>query len=97
MKKIFLLIIFSYFSLHLFSQSSKVTVDNQNNQFKLLVDNKPLIINGMNWDYFPIGTNYTYSLWKQSDDVIIAALDTEMGLLKNMGVNAIRQYTGVPQ
>jgi hypothetical protein len=50
----------------------------------------------MNWDYFPIGTNYNYSLWKQPDEVIIAALDNEMALLKNMGVNVIRQYTGVP-
>ncbi|MGB5008113.1 MAG: glycoside hydrolase family 2 TIM barrel-domain containing protein [Ferruginibacter sp.] len=50
----------------------------------------------MNWDYFPIGTNYTYSLWKQPGDVIKSALDNEMPLLKNMGVNAIRQYTGVP-
>jgi hypothetical protein len=54
------------------------------------------MINGMNWDYYPIGTNYTYSLWNQSDDVIKAALDSEMGLLKNMGVNVIRQYTGIP-
>jgi len=53
------------------------------------------MINGMNWDYFPIGTNYTYSLWKQSDDFIKAALDTEMPMLKNMGVNAIRVYTGI--
>ena len=52
------------------------------------------MINGMNWDYFPICTNYTYSLWNQSDEVIKAALDAEMGLLKNMGVNVIRQYTG---
>ena len=53
------------------------------------------MINGMNWDYFPIGTNYTYSLWQQSDDFIKAALDTEMPMLKNMGVNAIRVYTGI--
>jgi hypothetical protein len=52
------------------------------------------MINGMNWDT----TNwyhYTYSLWNQSDDVIKAALDSEMGLLKNR-VNVIRQYTGIP-
>ena len=60
-----------------------------------LLMEKDFMINGMNWDYFPIGTNYNYSLWKQSDDVIKAALDSEMGLLKNMGVNVIRQYTGV--
>ncbi|MGZ5221754.1 MAG: hypothetical protein ACXWC7_16820, partial [Chitinophagaceae bacterium] len=63
---------------------------------KLSVNGKDFFINGMNWDYFPVGTNFNYSLWKQSDDVIRAALDYEMPLLRNMGVNTIRQYTGVP-
>jgi len=49
----------------------------------------------MNWDYFPIGQNYAYSLWTQPDDVIEAALAREMMLLKSMGVNTIRQYVGV--
>jgi hypothetical protein len=51
----------------------------------------------MNWDYFPIGTNYSYSLWNQSDDFIRQALDDEMGLLQNMGVNSIRVYSGIPK
>ena len=62
----------------------------------LQVDGKPFFIKGMNWDYFPIGTNYNFSLWNQSDDIIKAALDNEMTMLKNMGVNTIRQYVGVP-
>jgi len=49
----------------------------------------------MNWDYFPIGTNYTYSLWEQTDDFIKSVLDTEMSLLKEMGVNSIRVYVGI--
>lgn len=53
------------------------------------------MVNGMNWDYFPIGTNYSYSLWAQSDDIIKAALDRDMPLLKNMGVNAIRQHIDI--
>ena len=79
-----------------FSQNDKVLVIKSDNGFKLSVNGKETFINGMNWDYIPIGTNYNYSLWKQSDDLIIAALDNEMSLLKNMGVNVIRQYTGVP-
>lgn len=79
-----------------FGQNDKVVVTSSDSGYKLTVNGKPIFINGMNWDYFPIGTNYNYSLWKQSDDVIMAALDHEMPLLKNMGVNAIRQYTGVP-
>ncbi|MBK8230825.1 MAG: glycosidase [Candidatus Eisenbacteria bacterium] len=51
---------------------------------------------GMNWDYTPIGTNYAYNLWDQPDAVIEAALAREMPLLQGMGVNAIRQYVGIP-
>jgi Glycosyl hydrolases family 2, TIM barrel domain len=79
-----------------FAQNDKVLVVKSGSGFKLTVNGKETFINGMNWDYFPIGTNYNYSLWKQSDQVITAALDIEMPLLKNMGVNVIRQYTGVP-
>jgi len=78
------------------AQGDKVLVSKAGSGFKLLVNGKETFIYGMNWDYFPVGTNYNYSLWNQSDDVIMAALDNEMSLLKNMGVNAIRQYTGVP-
>lgn len=80
-----------------FAQADKVSiVYEKNNDMKLVVNGDDFMINGMNWDYFPIGTNYSYSLWNQSDDIIKAALDGEMPMLKSMGVNAIRQYTGVP-
>ncbi len=76
--------------------SGQVQVIQTANGYRLEVDGKPFFINGMNWDYFPIGTNYNYSLWTQPDDLIKSALDAEMALLKNMGVNAVRMYTGVP-
>lgn len=63
---------------------------------KLQVDGQDFMVNGMNWDYFPVGTNYEYSLWEQPEAFIQVALDDEMTLLKNMGVNAVRMYTGVP-
>jgi hypothetical protein len=88
------LLILIHFSA--FSQYDKVLVIKSENGFKLTVNGKETFINGMNWDYIPIGNNYNYSLWKQSDDLIKAALDNEMSLLKNMGVNVIRQYTGIP-
>jgi len=78
------------------AQAQRVAIVNDGGEMMLTVEGQPFMINGMNWDYFPIGTNFNYSLWKQSDDVIRAALDEEMGLLKNMGVNAVRMYTGVP-
>ena len=95
MKKLILILIFCCFSLNNFAQSDRVSVLKDKDDYKLLVNNKPLFINGMNWNYDPIGTNFNYSLWKQSDDVIKAALDNEMSLLKNMGVNTIRQYVGI--
>ncbi|HPV76307.1 MAG TPA: glycoside hydrolase family 2 TIM barrel-domain containing protein [Gemmatimonadaceae bacterium] len=63
---------------------------------RLQVDGRDFMVLGMNWDYFPIGTNYAYNFWGQPDDFIKGALDREMSLLKSMGVNAIRQYAGVP-
>jgi len=79
-----------------FAQTDKVSVVNNKEGVKLLVNGNNFMINGMNWDYYPIGTNFNFSLWKQSDATIKAALDNEMALLKNMGVNTIRQYLGIP-
>lgn len=95
MKKFLLKLLLFFFTLPIVAQSSQVSVESNSEGQKLVVNGEPFIINGMNWDYVPIGTNYLYSLWSQSDDVIRAALDEEMGLLKNMGVNTIRQYTGI--
>ncbi|WP_405607730.1 glycoside hydrolase family 2 TIM barrel-domain containing protein [Polaribacter sp. Asnod1-A03] len=72
-----------------------VSILNNEEGIKLVVNEKDFMINGMNWDYFPIGTNFTYSLWEQPDDFIKIALDTEMSLLKEMGVNTIRVYSGI--
>jgi hypothetical protein len=97
MPKIYVL--FAGFCMALLSQRSQAqntSVQKYEGGFRLEANGKPFFINGMNWDYFPIGTNYNYSLWKQPDDVIKAALDNEMSLLRNMGVNTIRQYAGVP-
>ncbi|MCP3932020.1 MAG: glycosidase, partial [Bacteroidetes bacterium] len=95
MKNSFLLLVLFLFTTSVFGQVDQVSVVKNDEGMKLVVNGKDFMINGMNWDYFPIGTNFSYSLWKQSDDVIKAALDAEMGLLKNMGINVIRQYTGV--
>ncbi len=63
---------------------------------RLQVGGRDFMMFGMNWDYVPIGENYLYSLWQQPDDVIEEALSREMPLLRNMGVNVIRQYVGIP-
>lgn len=95
-KTLFLLIIFAVSNTISTAQSQKVQVFETAQGTVLNVDNQPMMVNGMNWDYFPRGTNYSYSLWNQPDDIIRSALDSEMSLLKNMNVNSIRMYTGVP-
>ncbi|MHC1778396.1 MAG: glycoside hydrolase family 2 TIM barrel-domain containing protein [Lentimicrobium sp.] len=95
MKKVLFTFALFIFLTTVFAQADKVSVVTDNGGVKLLVNGKSLMINGMNWDYFPIGTTYTYSLWQKSDDFIKASLDMEMPMLKNMGVNAIRVYTGI--
>jgi len=84
-----------FMCVSLFSQSQKVTIRNNAQEMMLLVDGSPLMINGMNWDYIPIGMNYSYNFWAQSDSFIEAALHSEMSLLEDMGVNTIRVYTGI--
>ncbi len=95
MKNILLLWLLFFATLDSMAQSI-VSVEKERGDFKLIVDGQDFIINGMNWDYFPIGTNFDYSIWTQPDEIIKAALDNEMSMLKNIGVNAVRQYTGVP-
>lgn len=94
-KLIVLLHILLCFSISLFAQADRVVIEQNKDGLKLLVNGKAMMVNGMNWDYFPVGTNYSYSLWSQSDAFIKKALDDEMTLLKNMGVNSIRVYTGI--
>ena len=96
MRKIILSLIFCY-SFTISAQTEKVVIENNDSGMKLKVGGKDFMVNGMNWDYFPIGTNYSYSLWNQSDEFIRQALDDEMGLLQNMGVNSIRVYSGIPK
>ena len=74
----------------------RVSVVQDDEGARLTVDGADFFVMGMNWDYFPIGTNYTYSLWDQEDAIIKEALDREMSMMRRAGVNAVRQYVGVP-
>lgn len=96
MRYIYLVLVLSLVSASTMAQGDRVAIDQSSAGMKLTVNGKDFMVNGMNWDYFPIGTNYSYSLWNQPDVIIQAALDAEMSLLKNMGVNTIRVYTGIP-
>ncbi|MGA9270388.1 MAG: glycosidase, partial [Lutimonas sp.] len=97
MKNTIVLLLLFCFTIAGFSQTDQVSVVKNSDGMKLVVNGEDFMINGMNWDYIPIGKNTVdANFWKNPDDVIKAGLDTEMSLLKNMNVNVIRQYTGVP-
>jgi hypothetical protein len=53
-----ILILILFYLQQFFSQSNKVSVVSNDKGMKLVVDGKDFMINGMNWDYYPIGTNY---------------------------------------
>lgn len=82
-------------SLSVMAQDNRIYVHESDDGWHLIVDEQPLMVNGMNWDYFPIGSNYEFILWEQPDDFIKEALEYEMTLLQEMGVNSIRVYTGI--
>ncbi len=90
-----MLFFFLLYTAGLAAQTATVAVDKQEDGWRLMVGNEPLMVNGINWDYFPIGTNYSYNLWDKTENFIKKALDGEMSLLQNIGVNAIRVYTGI--
>ncbi len=74
----------------------EIKVVNDQGGARLQVEGRDFMVLGMNWGYMPIGQNYSYSLWTQPDDVIEAALAKEMPLLREMGINTIRHYVGMP-
>lgn len=62
-------------SVHVVAKQDTVELRSYNEQHALVVNGEKLFIKGMNWDYYPTGTNYTYSLWNQPEATIVAALD----------------------
>lgn len=93
MKNNLLVVLLLLSTTFIFAQTNKVQVEKNAFGMKLVVDGKDFIVNGINWDYVPIGNGILdKGIWAESDDVIKSALDAEMLLFQNMGVNAIRTY-----
>ena len=62
MNNIFLKFILILLVFNSCTQKNNVAVLSNEQGIKLLVNGEDFIVNGMNWDYFPIGTNFSYSL-----------------------------------
>ena len=64
--------------------------------WRLLIDGEAIDVHGTVWSFTPLGENYSYSLWDESDEYIQKMIDTDAVLMQEMGVNAIRSFSGIP-
>ncbi len=62
----------------------------------LIAEGQPFFVKGLNWGYVPVGENYAYDFWGQPESFIKTVLDREMAMLRDIGINSIRQYPGIP-
>jgi beta-galactosidase len=84
------------FSFSVFAAPNKVKTYQDENGWKLLVDGKDHFVKGMVWGYDPIGQNYSYNLWGESEEYIKNVLDYDFGLMKAAGVNTVRYFGIIP-
>ena len=76
--------------------ADKVTTYKDDKGWKLMVNGEDFYVKGFVWDYKPVGTNYSYDLYGQSDELIKSIIDHEFGLMAAAGVTATRSFVRVP-
>ncbi len=99
-KSTLLLIIFTLLFSFLFSsptsKANLVNTYNDSGGWKLQVDGEDYFVKGIVWGYTPIGENYSYNLWANSDEQIMKVLDYECSLMQKAGINTIRSFGMIP-
>jgi beta-galactosidase len=81
-------------NISLSAQYIKVQKDDKG--WRLLDGSTPVEVKGVVWSYTPIGETYSYDLWSHTDEYVKLMIDTDMPLLKAMGVNVIRCFSTIP-
>ena len=76
--------ILAFINLSIFAQFIDVKKDA--NGWRLMEGRKEIEVKGIVWSYTPIGETHTYDLWSKSDEFIERMIDTDMPLLKAMGM-----------
>ena len=84
----------AFVNISIFAQFISVKKDDKG--WRLMDDRKEIEVKGIVWSYTPIGETHTYDLWSKSDEFIERMIDTDMPMLKAMGVNAIRCFSDIP-
>jgi len=74
----------------------KVTTYQDENGWKLKVNGEDYFVKGIVWGYTPIGENYAFNLWANTDEQIQKVLDYECKLMKAAGINTIRSFGIIP-
>ena len=86
-----------FFTATVFAQSpEKVTTYKDADGWKLLVHGQDYFVKGVVWGYTPIGENYAYNLYGNTDEQIEKILDYECNLMKGAGINTIRCFGMIP-
>lgn len=86
--------LFAAVSTSVFAQYIQTKKDE--NGWRLLYNNRPIEVKGIVWSYTPIGETTTFDLFSHSDEYIMQMIDTDMTMLKSMGVNTIRCFSTIP-
>lgn len=76
--------------------AQKIRVEQDENGWRLFDNDNPVEIKGVVWSFTPIGETHTYNLFAHNDEYIKKMIDTDMPLLKAMGVNTIRCFSMIP-
>ncbi len=75
---------------------NKITVQKDQGGWRIFDGATPVEIKGVVWAFTPIGETYNYNLFAHSDDYVMKMIDTDMPMLKAMGVNVIRCFSTIP-
>jgi len=94
MKKIAAIILSLCLATAMFAQV--ISVKKTDDGWRLMDGHKEIEVKGVVWAYTPIGETHTYDLWSKPDDYIMQMIDTDMPMLKAMGVNTIRTFSSMP-
>ncbi|MCR5217358.1 glycoside hydrolase family 2 TIM barrel-domain containing protein [Treponema sp.] len=76
--------------------AEKITVRQDAGGWKIYDGKTAVEIKGIVWSFTPIGESFSYNLFAQDDAFIQKMIDTDMPMLKAMGVNTIRCFTTIP-
>ena len=91
-----LLLLLIYSSITWSVESDIVKTVKDENGWKLQVNGNDFFVKGVVWGYAPPGTNYSYSIWNQSEERIKKVVDREFSLMRAANINSIRTFATVP-